>query len=98
LNAARAGARVSTSSPAERLHDDAVGRGVEHHLLVGAGERAEHDVLSGPVQGHDLIKRLVRRPALQGPDRAADGYLDPQATEGAPEFMPAGRGDGKVWI
>jgi hypothetical protein len=58
--------------PVESLHGDTVGRGVEHHPLVGAGERGKHDVLGGGVHGQDLIERLIFRPALHRPNRAAD--------------------------
>jgi hypothetical protein len=81
---------------AEGLHGDGVGGGVEHHLLVGAGERGEHDVFGGRVQGQDLVERLPRRPALDRPDRAADRDVDLQAAQCAPQPVASGRFDGHV--
>jgi hypothetical protein len=58
------------------LHGDAVGGGIEDHLLVGAGERGEHDVLALGIHGQDLVERLVRGPAFHRPDRPAEGNVD----------------------
>jgi hypothetical protein len=56
----------------EGRHGDRVGGGVEDHLLIGTGERGEHDVLLGGVHGQDLVEGPSNRPALHRPDRSAD--------------------------
>jgi hypothetical protein len=58
------------------FHGDGVGGRVEHHPLVGSGERGEHDVFFDGVDREDLVERLFRRPALHRPDRAADRDVD----------------------
>ena len=59
------------------LHGDAVGGGVEHHLLIGTGERGKDDVLLSGVQREDLVEGFLRWPALHRPDRSADGNINP---------------------
>jgi hypothetical protein len=80
----------------ESLHGDAVGGSVEHHLLVGAGEGGERDVLVGGVHGEDLVERHIFWPALHRPDRPADGDVNLQGAQAVPQLVPAGGGDGQI--
>jgi hypothetical protein len=59
------------------FHGDTVGGGVEHHLMIGTGERSEDDVLFDGVQREDSVERFLRRPALHRPDRPAGGDVNP---------------------
>ena len=78
------------------FHGDAVAGGVEHHLLVGASERGEHDVLVNSVHREDLVERFVRRPALHRPDRPADRDINLEGAQTIPQIVPPGGGDSQI--